>query len=269
MPKEIKDKYNYGKRFQNGFKILLYSRSPYKVWQDLMTVFAIEIANTTMRKISEQDEVLKAVWDKREKEYIRIMKSYNEKERRIIVQMFTLMVMELEKNPDQDFLGKIYMELEISNKNAGQFFTPYSICQLMSSITLDKKSVAKEVKEKGWITINDCACGAGATLIAAVIECKRLFKRLNFQNHILVVAQDIDATVAYMCYIQLSLLGVATIVKIGNTIVDPEIRMTKDNADCFLFSPMYMSDVWAMRRFFHGLDLCMNKIEKSEKVVDK
>ena len=44
---------------------------------------------------------------------------------------------------------------------------------------------------------------------------------INYQNHVLVAAQDIDMTVALMCYIQLSLLGVAGYVKIGNSITDP------------------------------------------------
>lgn len=46
----------------------------------------------------------------------------------------------------------------------------------------------------------------------------------NFQNHILFSAQDIEETVALMCYIQLSLLGVAGFVKVGNSLTDP-IRM--------------------------------------------
>lgn len=257
---------NYSKRFQNGFKILTNTRTPYQVWSDLMYLFATEISNTVTRNI----EPLKEVWEDREKEYIRIAKKYNEKERtRIIPQMFTLMVLEIERNPDQDFLGKMYMELEISNKNTGQFFTPYSVCQLMSDITIDKDGLRKAVKEKGYVSINDCACGAGATLIAAVSTCRKLFNRLNYQNHVYFVAQDIDITVANMCYIQLSLLGVAAIVKVGSTISDPEMRVTKETAGKFWFSPMWFSPVWVNRRFFHNLDIAMNEVNKIGKAKPK
>ena len=250
---------NYAKRFQNGFKILTNTRSPYSVWDDLMYLFAVEISNTTTKNI----DCLKSVWEKREKRYKEIAKKYNEKERtRIIPQMFTLMVLELDKNPEQDFLGKMYMELEISNKNAGQFFTPYNICQAMSEVTINKESLRQAVKEKGYTSIYDCACGAGATLIAAVNQCKKLFKRLNYQNHIWFAAQDIDSTVARMCYIQLSLLGVAAVIKIGNTITDPEFIITEENADQYYFSPMWFSEVWTLRRMFHSLDLCMNKLKE-------
>lgn len=37
--KNLDDK-NYLKRFENGFKILTYSRSPYEVWSDIIEIFA-------------------------------------------------------------------------------------------------------------------------------------------------------------------------------------------------------------------------------------
>lgn len=66
----------------------------------------------------------------------------------------------------------------------------------------------------------------------------------------LVVAQDIDETVALMCYIQLSLLGVAGYVKVGNSLTEP---MTgNDNKENYWFTPMYFSNVWVLRRIFGG-----------------
>lgn len=68
----------------------------------------------------------------------------------------------------------------------------------------------------------------------------------NFQNHILFSAQDIEETVALMCYIQLSLLGVAGFVKVGNSLTDP-IR-NGESLENYWFTPMYFSDVWHTRR---------------------
>lgn len=88
------------------------------------------------------------------------------------------------------------MELGLSNDSGGQFFTPYNVCQMMAEMTIG--NVVPQVKERGYITINDPACGAGATLIAGVhAAAKQLMKAgFNWQNHILVTAQDIDYTVA-------------------------------------------------------------------------
>lgn len=73
---------------------------------------------------------------------------------------------------------------------------------------------------------------------------------LNYQNHVLVVAQDIDKTVALMCYIQLSLLGVAGYVKVGNSLTEP--MTDNDNKENYWYTPMYFSPVWTMRRIFGG-----------------
>lgn len=64
--------------------------------------------------------------------------------------------------------------------------------------------------------------------------------------NILFSAQDIEETVALMCYIQLSLLGVAGFVKVGNSLTDP-IR-NGDSLENYWFTPMYFSDVWHTRR---------------------
>lgn len=160
-------------------------------------------------------------------------------------------VMALEENPEQDFLGSIFMELNLGDKSNSQFFTPYHVCELMAKVT--EEDVAAVVKEKGYITINDFCCGAGATLIAAINEARKQLEKvnLNFQNHVLVVAQDIDEIVALMCYIQLSLLGVAAYIKVGDVFTQP--MSTDDNGENYWFTMMYFSDVWTMRRVFHSL----------------
>ena len=141
----------------------------------------------------------------------------------------------------------------MSNDSGGQFFTPYNVCQMMAEMTIG--NVVPQVKERGYITINDPACGAGATLIAGVhAAAKPLMKAgFNWQNHVLVTAQDIDYTVALMCYIQLSLLGVAAYIKVGNTFTEP--MCSKDTLENYWFTPMYCSEVWTIRRLFKGKTL--------------
>lgn len=71
-------------------------------------------------------------------------------------------------------------------------------------------------------------------------------EHLNFQNHVLVSAQDIDELVALMCYLQISLLGVAGYVKVGNSLTEP--ITSDDTLENYWFTPMYFSDIWETRR---------------------
>lgn len=241
---------NYKQRLVKGFKLLMHQKSPYKVWSDLMLLYAVEIANTTIRPLKDM-EPFKSIWNEREKQYIETIKTYNKKEQKIISQIFTMLVMELEENPCQDLLGEIYMMLEISNKNNGQFFTPYSVCDLMSAVTIDRKTLGKQLKKNGYVTISDCSCGGGATLISAVERCKEMFKKLNYQNHIMVVGQDIDITCVHMSYIQFSLHGIAGYVSLGNTLTELAVK----DLHRIWFTPMYFSDIWTMRRLFNNQDI--------------
>lgn len=117
--------------------------------------------------------------------------------------------------------------------------------------TTEEKTVsvvnAAKNMDKG-ITVHDDCCGGGATLIAAANVARNDLEKagFNFQNHILFSAQDIEETVALMCYIQLSLLGVAGFVKVGNSLTDP-IR-NGDSLENYWFTPMYFSDIWHTRR---------------------
>lgn len=44
---------------------------------------------------------------------------------------------------------------------------------------------------------------------------------INPQKHLKIVAQDLDWKCVYMCYLQLSLLGLKATVVQGNTLSDP------------------------------------------------
>ena len=57
------------------------------------------------------------------------------------------------------------------------------------------------------------------TLIAFANVAKK--HGINYQKHVLFVAQDIDRTAAMMCYIQMSLLGCPAIVVIGDSLAKP------------------------------------------------
>lgn len=194
----------------------------------------------------------KSHYDEREERYLNIIRKYPKEEQNVFPTLAAITVMALEDNPEQDFLGALFMELKLSNDGAKQIFTPYHMSELMAELTLD--NVSSLIKKQGFITINDCCCGGGSTLIAAVNSVRKLLdnESRNFQNHVLVIAQDIDETVALMCYIQISLLGVAGYVKVGNALSEP--MSPDDTIENYWFTPMYFSDVWVYRRVFRKID---------------
>lgn len=231
------------REFLRIFKQLTYRHRAWDIWRDFIVMFACALSNP----------VDKSHYDEREKRYLRIIKKYNKQEQNLFPELTAYTVMALEENPEQDFLGSIFMELNLGNDTNGQFFTPYNVCDLMAKIAIGD-NVIKEVNEKGYITIHDPCCGAGATLIAGIHEARRQLEKekLNYQNHILVVAQDIDETVALMCYIQRSLLGTAAYVKVGNTLTEP--ICLGDMTENYWFTPIYFSDVWTTRRLVRSMD---------------
>lgn len=241
----------YYQAFRYKFQKLLSPRyRPIDIWRDFIVMSACAMSNT----------VDKSHYDEREKRYLEIINKYEKSQQHIFPELYADVVMALEENPEQDFLGEMFMDLRLNNEELKQIFTPYHVCQLMADITMD--SLVAQVEKQGYVSFNDCCCGAGATLIAAINSARHKLEdaELNFQNHILVIGQDIEETVALMCYIQISLLGVAGYVKVGNSITEP---MTDgDNMENYWFTPMYFSDVWHTRRMIHKF---MDLFEKGDK----
>lgn len=173
--------------------------SIWEIWVDFVSICAISMAN-----IFEKSE-------RKEKEYLRIIRKYSPEEQQKLCGLFQLLIEEMERNPDQDALGTIFSQLGVADKRKGQFFTPYCISKLMAQITIGHMD-----KDDGPQLINEPACGSGANLIAAANVMRS--NGFNYQQNAYFVAQDIDYTAAMMCYVQLSLLGCPGVVIIGDTL---------------------------------------------------
>lgn len=235
---------DYHNEFLRTFRKLTYKHRAWDVWTDFIIMTACAFSNA----------VDKSHFSEREYLYLRAAKKYDEQEWHMFPELLSHITLALEQNPEQDFLGSIFMELNLGSSERGQFFTPYCVCDTMAKIC--ENDICDAIVENGYVTINDCCCGAGATLIAGINEAKRKFEEigLNYQNHVLVVAQDIDEIAALMCYIQLSLLGVAGFVKIGNSLTEPIID---DDSSDYWYTPMYFSEIWYTRRWVKEFDRIM------------
>lgn len=224
-----------------------YSR--WEVWQDFIIMSATSIANAMGGPHRET----------REKEYLARAGKYSAREIEIFAQMLCEVASDLDRNPDQDFLGELFMALELGNEWKGQFFTPYSVCRAMAAMTYGEDLKAK-IEQQGWVSVNDPACGAGALLIAFANECRRPGKDINCQTSVLFVAQDIDYLAGMMCYIQLSLMGCPGYVVIDDTLAHPSTSyddrgLLPRGGSNVWFTPMYFRNVWHWRRVWAQMDM--------------
>lgn len=227
------------------------AHSRWQTWADFVVMAAISISNTV--------DLLHA--EEREKQYLAISRKYRAKDMQLFAEIFAEVVAGMEQNPDQDFLGEMYMTLELGNDHAGQFFTPYCVCRMMAKMTYGDMLTA-QIERDGWISVNDPACGAGALLVAFANEC--LDRKINYQTSVLFVAQDVDFIVGCMCYLQLSLLGCPGYVTIDDTLTHPQTSydgrglFPVDSGNVW-YTPFYFRTEWharrlveTMRRFFPG-----------------
>ena len=224
------------KEFSKDFDILCRTRARWEVWSDFVHLVAYAISNAV-------DAIHR---EHREAEYLKIAKRYTGAEMEAVSRLLSTTVLALEKNPDQDFLGDLYMRLELGNSHAGQFFTPYDVGKMMAQINVD--GAMSGVERDGYVRVNDCCVGGGALLIAFANACKE--KGLNYQQSVLFVAQDIDHTVGMMAYIQLSLMGCPGYVVIGNSLTEPltgNPLIAPMDRETYV-TPFYCADVWHMRR---------------------
>lgn len=226
--------------FVDLFKSLVVSRSDWQVWSDLMAAMACAIANTL-----DPDEKRKA---DREKEYLDCITRLGGQ--KTPAEIFAVVIAGLDRDPDQDFLGKLYMNLGLGSHWKGQFFTPFSIGQLMADTDLSDGIVQDQINRRGWASVQDPSCGAGCTLIAAASAFRK--QKINYQQRVVFVGQDIDRVAAQMCFIQLSLLGCPGYIVVADTLENPICGSVlapyeKDHQE-FWYTPMWWSDIWTGRR---------------------
>ena len=237
------------KAFGDAIRKLAGRHNMWTVWTDFVRLFACSLAIPLEPNPEKRSARVKLYRD--------TAKAYTPDEMAQFTELVAITVLALEKNPQQDFLGKLYMSLDFGSSWHGQFFTPWDVASLMSKITF--ADVHEIVQHDGYATINDNTCGAGCMLLAAADNYRngRPGEARNYQTDLLFVAQDIDPVVAQMCYIQLSLMGCAGYVAIGNSLTNPVCGnvlnpMIGEGGELW-FMPMWYSQVWQYRRLLDRL----------------
>lgn len=187
------------KRFRGYMSLLQHSNHAWQVWQDFVEMAALSI----MQSVEYSES--------REERYMQTVGRYTHDEAQVFPKMLACVVEALECQYC-DFLGDVFMEMELGNKWTGQFFTPYNLCELMASLTIDMKAF----DDGRVVTMNEPTVGGGAMVIAACEYLKE--KGINYQKQLKVRVQDVSYVAFCMSYIQLSLIGCNAEVVLGDTL---------------------------------------------------
>ena len=126
-PKEEK-RVSPEKAFMDTFRQLTSCHRSIDIWRDFVVMSACSISNAVDKAESH--------YTKREERYMRIIKKYRPEEQKLFPELLAHFVMVMEENPEQDFLGKLYMTLGLYDSHSGQVFTPYHVCQMMADISM-------------------------------------------------------------------------------------------------------------------------------------
>lgn len=178
--------------------------SAYEIFTDWIEVSALAMANSTCI-------IQNKHWQTREEKYKTIMNKYTHEEQIKFCEMLAWFVEDIEENP-RDVLGEAFMRGGMGADAAGQFFTPVNISLMMAEVNVQEYT-------DGDMKVLEPSCGSGGGIIAMAVALQK--KGINYQNVLKVVAQDLDWRCVYMCYLQLSYMGIDAICVQGDTLLDP------------------------------------------------
>jgi len=227
------------RQFVSAFRDTARNLRRWEVFSDFITLAASEL---DMARIRTPESIERC----RE-----ICAKYGESDISNLHELFGLMVCALEAK-FHDFLGAIFMELELGDDRNGQYFTPYNVQSLMAKMLMP--DVEQTIRREGFVTVSDPASGAGGMIVAYAEFL--LEAGYNPSEQMFGSCIDIDPIAADMAFIQLSLLGIPAEVVTGNTLTMQLNRVR--------YTPVYYINnfekrledqrrISAMRKFLQGL----------------
>lgn len=180
-----------------------------------------------------------------EQRYKYIISQYNKEQAEEFSKLLAFLVMALEEKY-QDFLGEVFMRLNLGNSSIGQYETPYAVSKFMAEINFSELEMSQKIANNHLITLSEPCCGSGGMIIAFAETMKE--HNFNYQKHLYVEAIDIDEMSFMMAYIQLTLLGIPAKVIQGNTLT---LKFQQ-----VLYTPFY---------FLSGIEYKLQKINTNNK----
>ncbi len=153
--------------------------------------------------------------DRLEAQYMEVVKRYRNKDdiRENMPKLLSLTVLGL-SNGNCDFLGEVAGELGVLDAKLGQFFTPYHISKMMAQINL--VGAKEHIEQKGYLTVQEPAVGAGGMLLAVADVVEDLGVKL--ETSLWIDAVELSVSTFHMAYVQLAARGIAGVVRRGNSL---------------------------------------------------
>lgn len=193
-------------KFMNDIENVSNRKSGKEVFIDFLKVSCYAISNA----------VNKENYESREKDYLHIIKNYDEKERTKLTSLFVDFGMILDEcmanKKIHDILGSVYSMKKYYDSRKGQYFTPEHVASFMAAMTADYANFRSfDVQE-----LSEPTCGSGIMVLKTAENMMQ--NNINFQDSLLVNAWDLDLTCVLMAYLQFSLYGIPAIVVHGDSI---------------------------------------------------
>lgn len=164
------------------------------VYRDWCRMFALSIANSVVPKDCD-------LWKQREEQYLETIKKYSKDDAVKFSEMCAHLTLAFERDPFQDYLGCIYMELFDGQKKLGQCFTPMNVCKVCAELSLQDP---EDVENLPVLIGDECSGGAALAIAACGVYQKRGVK---WQRDVKFILGDVDSLCVHMSYIQMSLIG--------------------------------------------------------------
>lgn len=114
----------------------------------------------------------------------------------------------------RDFLGEVAGEIGALDAGLGQFFTPYDVSRLIAEMSLADAGAI--IRERGFITMQEPAAGAGGMVIAAADAIEKL--GFDPRSCLWFEATEINRGTFHMLHVQTAYRGLAGKNYHGNTL---------------------------------------------------
>lgn len=205
---------DYLKEFISKLQNLDKSKNIATVFKDFLTLSTCSLAQPFYRSPNI------------EQKYKNTICNYSKEQAEEFSKLLALLISALEEK-HQDFLGKVFSDLNLGKSNKGQFFTPYHVSKMMSKINIS--DIEHQLEERDFVTLLEPCSGSGGMIIAYAETLKE--EGYNYQHQLYVEAVDIDEICFMMTYVQLSLYGIPAKVLLGDSLA---LKFQKS-----LYTPLY------------------------------
>lgn len=148
--------------------------------------------------------------------------------------LFNLYLQAVEELPFRDILGTLFMRLDLKSVQAGQFFTCYSVAEMMARMQFDRDNFQAIVDERGTVSVCDPAVGSGVMLLAFAKTVHDNLGRAG-TDRLRLYGTDIDIRCVNMCRIQLRMNGLdgfGRMAALADLATEPEPAEFELEAEC-------------------------------------